>query len=594
MHKAPKMALWLSLAVVLLRGATSSIVSNSDNVLPPLSLTTAGALPPRMPATGRFALQNHDNHGWVLHRPDGSPTFLLALNHLSNPEYFDVIQGASGLGPCHSYDTECLKNDLLGTKYAGNWSAATEDFVRFSKAWGFNSAGYEYVPAPGVSWSYLPDLFITNASYIFKHSADYRPTFPDVFDLDFNASTDARVQSWCNTDQHIDRPRVRSEVVGYYFEDQALWNVSQARSGVGSDGPRPKDWADAMRTLPSSAPGKAAYVTWLEQRYLSRGGLEQARAVYAIPSHVESWYAVRSYDFGSLDLLSAAVVVDDTEFLAVVADRYFGVASAAVRRHDPGALVFGQRFIGQDLVPGVIAAAGKHFDVISVQPSPFSFGDDQEAQASAEELARVGALAGGRPVFVADQTSHFVQAITQQPNATSFRAPCWTDESGRVHGCGANASAAGELYAAYLSQLRARPETIGYSHCQVGGGLCLCLSPHSTVVTISAALCTSRPAALTCMLNMNVCGAVHQSRRLSWLGRCSARRRMLCWRFAPKRRSQAETRHAPLQRHPTDGICRSCGRSQPKIWILTTLNLSDEQLTLYHYTGSDAVLTTGI
>jgi hypothetical protein len=469
--------LWLSsaqrrsllLAVLLCGGSAFSTASLSGDVsLPPGRTTTV--LPPKMePATGRFALQNYDDYGWVLHRPDGSPTFLLALNHLSNPKYFDVIEGASGLAPCHPYDAECLKVDLLGTKYGGNWSAATKDFVHFSKAWGFNSAGYEYVPTPEVSWSYLPDLFITNASYIFKHSADYRPSFPDVFGLAFNASTDTRVQSWISTDQHIDRPRVLSEVVGYYFEDQALWNVSLARSGVGSDGPRPKDWTDAMRTLPSSAPGKAAYVTWLEQRYHSRGGLEQARKVYAMPSHVQAWLDVRSYDFDPLDLLSPTVVADDTDFLAVVADRYFSIASAAVHRHDPAALVFGQRFIGQDIVPGVIAAAGRHFDVISVQPSPFSFGDDQEARASAQELARVSALAGGRPVFVADQTSHFVQDIT--PPNTTFRAPCWTDKSGKVHGCGANASAAGALYAAYLSELRARPEIIGYSHCQVGVGV---------------------------------------------------------------------------------------------------------------------------
>jgi hypothetical protein len=40
------------------------------------------------------------------------------------------------------------------------------------------------------------------------------------------------------------------------------------------------------------------------------------------------------------------------------------------------------------------------------------------------------------------------------------------DESGKVHGCAANATAAGQLYAEYLAVLRQRPEVIGYSHCQ--------------------------------------------------------------------------------------------------------------------------------
>jgi hypothetical protein len=66
-------------------------------------------------ATGRFALTQQGER-WVLHSPDGSPTFLLALNHLANPFYFDVIEGAAGLGPCHPYDAQCLEHDLLGTR----------------------------------------------------------------------------------------------------------------------------------------------------------------------------------------------------------------------------------------------------------------------------------------------------------------------------------------------------------------------------------------------------------------------------------------------------------------------------------------------
>ena len=139
----------------------------------------------------------------TLQSPDGSPTFLLALNHLANPFYFDVIEGAAGLDPCHPYDAQCLEHDLLSTRYHSNWSAATAEFVRNSKEWGFNSAGYEYVPAPGVPWPYLPDLFITNASHIFATSGSGTLSFPDIFSAAFNVSTDERVKDWIATDQHI-------------------------------------------------------------------------------------------------------------------------------------------------------------------------------------------------------------------------------------------------------------------------------------------------------------------------------------------------------------------------------------------------------
>ena len=199
---------------------------------------------------------------------------------------------------------------------------------------------------------------------------------------------------------------------------------------------------------------------FLEQRYESRGGFAACRQVYNIPHTLQSYGSLLGYDFATVALLSAAVVEDDTELLGVIAERYFAVAASAVRRHDPGGLVFGQRFVGQDIVPAVLAAAGRHFDVISVQPSPFSFDDDQEAAASAAELARISALAGGRPVFVADQTTHFDGVFG------GLRASCFVDDAGRLHGCAANATGAGMLYAQYLAELRQRPEIIGYSHCQ--------------------------------------------------------------------------------------------------------------------------------
>ena len=57
--------------------------------------------------TGRFALQSVPGGGWTLVRPDGVPTFVLALNHLANPYYVSEIQGAAGLAPCRSFDTLC-------------------------------------------------------------------------------------------------------------------------------------------------------------------------------------------------------------------------------------------------------------------------------------------------------------------------------------------------------------------------------------------------------------------------------------------------------------------------------------------------------
>jgi hypothetical protein len=363
-----------------------------------------------------------------------------------------LIQGAAGLSPCRDFDTQCKRNDLFHTKYHGNWSAATADFVALSTSWNFNAAGYEFVPSPHLSHPYIPDLFITNASHIFAKAGQL--SFPDVFSDAFYASTDQRVAAWCSQDQHVDLPRRPADVIGYYFEDQPLWHVSAARAG--SAATTPTDWVAATRSLPAAAAGKGEYVTWLSSRYNGTpAGLERARPVYSIPASVRSWSALRSWNFSAVQPTSAAVLSEDSQFLGLVAERLFSVSAAAVRRHDPGALVFGQRFLSRDAPPAVLAAAGRHFDVVSVQPSAFSPESLAAVEHSAERLANISRLAAGRPVFVADQSTHFRE--TEGALQPTCKSKC------------VNETEAGALYGAFLAALRRRRRpnmVVGYAHCQ--------------------------------------------------------------------------------------------------------------------------------
>ena len=442
---------------------------------------------------GRFTVAALPGGGWTLVDRAGAPTFAIALNHLASPTYYDAIPGANGLAPCRANDTLCRQYDLLGTKYGGSWSAATADFVAQTASWGFNAAGYEYAPsaaAPG--WPYLPDLFLTNASHIFRNhnaaiagqnspatvalsggppAAGGQGMFPDVFEPAWNASADARVAAWVARDQHVGAARVRADVLGYFFEDQALWDVGAARAGAA---PAPAagdatDWAAAMRAKPPSGAGKAAYVGWLRQRYGGGGAaagnataaLAAARAVYGFPPAVATWADVRRWDFGGLNATSAAVLADDGAFLGVVAERLFGLGAAAVRRHDRGALVFGPRFLSHDAPAPVLAAAGRHFDAVSVQPSDFSPTTAADVAAGMALLVDISEKAG-LPVFVADVSTHFREEPL--PGVT----PCGPVSAGHPAGAGcvANQSAAGAMYGAYIDALRQRPEVIGFAHCQ--------------------------------------------------------------------------------------------------------------------------------
>ena len=160
------------------------------------------------------------------------------------------------------------------------------------------------------------------------------------------------------------------------------------------------DWTDYTRSLPEGSPGKTAYVGWLKARYSANGagGLAAARAVYNMPPSVQDWDAVYAYQFNPrLNLSDGVVEADDTAFLGVVADRLFGVGADAVRRHDPAALVFGQRFLSHDAPAPVLAAAGKHFDAIAVQPSNFSYTSDGMQDYSIGFMQQMSILASESP-----------------------------------------------------------------------------------------------------------------------------------------------------------------------------------------------------
>ena len=411
-------------------------------------------------ASGRFALATRGGRHTLV-SPDGQDIFVTALNHLTGPFFYDDIQGANGLlnvapgaPACRAYDGPCRAADLLNVRYNGSWEAATRDFVAFSRGAGFNAAGYEFAPTAGLDWPYLPDLFVTNASHILQRSG--LASFPDVWAPAFATSVERRVAAWVRHDQRTGAARVPRSVVGYYMEDQPVWSVNPLG-----------DWTSATRGR-TAGPGKEVYVRWLQRRY--NGDFAAAARAYELPSRLRGWDDLTGYAFAGLER-TAAVTDDDTEFLGVVAEHYFALASATIRKHDPGALIFGQRFIGNDCPAPVLRAAGRHFDVVSVQPQDFSPITPERVDALVANLHNISLLAGGAPIFVADESTHFFQEVPNPPfeqpmrpsnckldNRTK-RLPAWA-------GCTADEAGAGQMYEQLLLALHKSSFAVGYAHCQ--------------------------------------------------------------------------------------------------------------------------------
>jgi hypothetical protein len=131
-----------------------------------------------------------------------------------------------------------------------------------------------------------------------------------VFDPDFPAFVEkfmARVEKY----------REDPNVVGYFSDNE----IPLYRKNL-----------DGFLSLPEDDPGHAAAAMWLKQQ-------------------------------------GAATVTDDlrAKFLEFEADRYFGIVTAALRRHDPNHMYLGCRFTSQQLKdPELFRSAGKFADVVSI------------------------------------------------------------------------------------------------------------------------------------------------------------------------------------------------------------------------------------
>jgi hypothetical protein len=342
---------------------------------------------------GRFSVRR-TAAGWTLVKPDGAPTWLTAINHLSSFR-------------CHEEDKPCLVTDLLTNRFRGNWSALAESFVADLKKWGFTSAGYGQAehgnpgqPTHGgrSGWEMFP--------YFPSHPPEQgSPDAPggfalfDVFEESFNSTTDRNFAQLATRVQATGA----SNAVGYYLEDIPVWKRSQPR-GPQKDSGAPA-WTGYMRAQNRTSAGKKAYVGWLQTRY-GTGGLAELCRAYNVAPPATSWDALLAWPFGGVDVSSEAIVTDDLAFLGVVADRIYGVAASAIRRHDEGALVFGDRFIQTDMPSSVLAAAAKHFDVLTIQPQPFSYNGSAMLQRSVEDAAAVASLYD-KPLMIADQATHY-------------------------------------------------------------------------------------------------------------------------------------------------------------------------------------------
>jgi hypothetical protein len=346
---------------------------------------------PRFAATGRFRVEREASGRWWFVTPEGNPYWALGATGVrldsvndtarvaGREELFEALPGpgeegwftgvhASPAGEVRLDGNVHLYRWNAYRKY-GSAEAWRERVLARWKDWGLNSFG---------AWS---DDVICDQQRVpytrFLHTralpgaGPAAGVFPDVWDPRWVDAVDAAFA------RGTAPGKGRSWLLGYFVDNEAPWRE--------------------MRLL-DIAPEAHLRTVWLE---LVRSKHDTVTAFnLAHGTACGDWEAVRR--LGTGELRNAGSLIAELE--ARYAERYFATVSRLLRKHAPEHLYLGCRFVRVPPADSVIAAAGRHVDVLSVNcysrsPDPQAFAD----------WHRIG---GGRPILIGE--FHFPLASARQ------------------------------------------------------------------------------------------------------------------------------------------------------------------------------------
>ncbi len=277
-----------------------------DTILVDPSPCRYGGVPQvKAKATGYFSIQKVDDRWWFID-PDGCRFYTKAVVSVS-------------IGK--SKTAESAMKRLYTSKK--NWADST---LHLLKIYGFNSTG---------AWSdsevtqnaspRMPYTLMCNfmSSYGKKRGGTYQQPGHTGYPNDCIFIFDPEFASFCDSyAQRLARYRDDPFLIGYFTDNEL---------------PFPDDALDRFLSLDSTEAGYRFARTWIQEQRGSTNG-------NANPSENER-----------------------KQFLALIAEKYFSITSASLRRVDPHHLVLGSRFHAKVIKQEeVFRAAGKSLDCISI------------------------------------------------------------------------------------------------------------------------------------------------------------------------------------------------------------------------------------
>ncbi len=300
----------------------------------------------RVEATGFFRVAQIDGVWWFID-PDGGR--FLSKGVVSVQLDHDTIKGTDR----RPYREACLRKYLT----RGVWRRAAADRLH---GWGFNTIGAWSEPQVARAGA-APLASAAGVLYLATAYGESRG-WPrsDVFDPAYERFATQRANQICGPS------RDDADVLGWFIDNELQW------------GP---DWRGENELLPSILRDSAAPYTRRAAVALLRGRYKDVAAFNAAwQCSVASWEELEHAPVAPLpfkrnffthdhaqerETSSSRYFADCDAFAGLLAERYFAVSAAAIRAAAPHHLILGSRFAYVP-PPQVIAAAGRHCDVISI------------------------------------------------------------------------------------------------------------------------------------------------------------------------------------------------------------------------------------
>jgi len=319
-------------------------------------------------ATGFFRVDERAGRWWLVD-PAGRLFLALGVDHVN---YFVHWAEKLGYAPYH-------RN--VAAKYGSEDAWAQETLGRL-KSWGFNllAAGHgERLRHRG-----FPHTEFISFGSEFSPIAAIAPKttwtgFPDVFDPRWEDFCRWKARRMCAPQR--DDPWL----FGYFLDNELEWyGKDDSEAGLVHEtiGKR------------ASHPAKRAWLDLLKRTHGTVAALNRAWGT-RYRSFAEVASATRPPAVETM-----AFVADEKVFLILIAERYFGATTGAIKEADPNHMIIGCRFAGHAPEP-VWPVAGRYLDIMSVNYYPRVDLEAGTADEFVRESARVAAI-HGRPMMVTE------------------------------------------------------------------------------------------------------------------------------------------------------------------------------------------------